>query len=65
MKVVETGAHEILGEMSNKEYLACRAIVGTMPHLNRVFEELGIHHEEHEVPAKVQKSLEDKPPPRT
>ena len=31
-----------------------------MPQLNRVFEELGIHHEEHKVPAKVLKSLEDK-----
>ena len=26
----------------------------------RVFEEFGIHHEEHEVPVKVMKSLEDK-----
>lgn len=60
MKFVEIGAREILGEMSNKEYLACRAIVGIMPHLNRVFEELGIHHEEHEVPMKVRKSLEGK-----
>jgi hypothetical protein len=31
-----------------------------MPRLNHVFEELGIHHEEHKVPAKVPKSLEDK-----
>lgn len=31
-----------------------------MPCLNRVFEELGIHHEEREVPTKVMKSLEDK-----
>lgn len=46
--------------MSNKEYLARRAIAGTMPHLNRVFKELGIHHEEHKVPSKVLKSLEDK-----
>jgi hypothetical protein len=30
-----------------------------MPHLNRVFEEFGIHHEEHDVPTKVHKSLED------
>jgi len=46
--------------MSDKEYLACKAITGTMPCLNRVFEELGIHHEEHDVPAKVHRSLEDK-----
>ena len=60
MKSAEAGAREILGEMSNKEYLARRAIVGTMPRLNRVFEEFGIHHEEHDVPVKVHKSLEDK-----
>jgi len=60
VKSVEAGAREILGEMSDKEYLASRAITGKMPHLNRVFEEFGIHHEEHDVPAKVHKSLEDK-----
>jgi FtsP/CotA-like multicopper oxidase with cupredoxin domain len=48
---------EILGEMSNKEYLALRSIMGTMPHLNLVFEELGIYHKEHKVPAKVLKSI--------
>ena len=31
-----------------------------MPWLNRVFEEFGIHHEEHHVPMKVHKSIEDK-----
>ena len=46
--------------MSDKEYLARRAIAGMMPHLNRVFEELVIHHEEHKVPTEVLKSLEDK-----
>jgi hypothetical protein len=51
---------EILGEMSDKEYLARKAIAGTMPCLNRVFEEFGIHHEEHDVPAKVHKSFGDK-----
>ena len=44
----------------DKEYLAHKAITDMMPHLNRIFEELGIHHEEHDVPAKVHKSLEDK-----
>ena len=34
--------------------------MGTLPWLNRVFEELGIHHMEHKVPAKVLKSLDDK-----
>jgi hypothetical protein len=43
--------------MSNKEYLALRSIMGTMPHLNLVFEELGIYHKEHKVPAKVLKSI--------
>ena len=31
-----------------------------MPHLNRIFKVLGIHHEEHKVPAKVLRSIEDK-----
>ena len=31
-----------------------------MPRLNRGFEELGIHHEEHKVPSKVLKSIEEK-----
>ena len=60
MKYAEAGAWEILAEISDKEYLARRAIAGTMPRLNRVFEEFGIHHEEHDVPVKVHKSLEDK-----
>ena len=60
VKSTKAGAHEILGKMSDKEYLAHRAIAGMMPHLNRVFKELGIHHEEHDVPVKVHKSLEDK-----
>jgi hypothetical protein len=60
VKSVDAGVHEILNEMSDKEYLACRAIADTMPHLNRVFEEFGIHHKEHDVPVKVHKSLEDK-----
>ena len=46
--------------MSDKKYLARRAIASMMPRLNRVFEEFGIHHEEHDVPVKVHKSLEDK-----
>ena len=33
---------------------------GTMPRLNWVFEELDIHHEEHKVPSKVLKSIEEK-----
>ena len=60
VKSAEAGAREILGEMSNRDYLVCRAIAGTMPWLNRVFEEFGIYYEEHEVPVKVYKSIEDK-----
>ena len=60
MKSTEAGACEILGEMSDWGYLAHRAIVGTMPWLNRVFKEFGIHHKKHDVPAKVHKSIEDK-----
>ena len=37
VKSVEAGTHGILGEMSDREYLACRAIAGMMPQLNRVF----------------------------
>jgi hypothetical protein len=58
VKFAEARAREILSEMSDKEYLAC--LTGIMPRLNRVFEEFGINHEEHDVPAKVHKSLEDK-----
>ena len=46
--------------MSDREYLVHQAIAGTMPWLNRVFEEFRIHHEEHDVPMKVHKSIEDK-----
>lgn len=42
---VEEEARDILSEMSDKEYLAWRDIAGMMPHLNRLIEELGIHHE--------------------
>jgi hypothetical protein len=31
-----------------------------MPRLNRVLEELGIHHEEHEVPPEVLATIEEK-----
>ena len=57
---MEQEAREIVGDISNKEFLARRSIAGMMPWLNRVFEELGIHHKEHKVPMKVLKSIEDK-----
>jgi hypothetical protein len=56
VKSAKAGACEILGEMSDKEYLARQALTDTMPRLNRVFEEFGIHHEEHDIPAKMHKS---------
>jgi hypothetical protein len=58
--IVEQETREILGDVSEKEYLVRRVIAGTMPRLNCVFEEFGIHHEEHKVLAKVLKAIEDK-----
>jgi hypothetical protein len=58
--MVEQGAREIIGEITDREYLAWRSVKGMMPRLNRVFEELGIHHEEHKVPPKVLASIEEK-----
>jgi hypothetical protein len=60
VSIMEQEMREIVGDISNKEFLTQRAIAGTMPQLNHVFEELGIHHKEHKVPMKVLKSLEDK-----
>lgn len=60
MKSAKARAPKILVEMSDREYLMRRAIAGTMPRLNKVFEEFGIHQEEHEVPMKVTKFLEGK-----
>ena len=57
---MEQEAREIVGDITNKEFLAWRAVAGTMPWLNCVFEELGIHHTEHKIPTKVLKSLEEK-----
>jgi tRNA C32,U32 (ribose-2'-O)-methylase TrmJ len=57
---VEEVTRAIVGAMSDKEYLARRSESGTMPRLNRVFEELGIHHGEHVVPSKVLSSIEKK-----
>jgi hypothetical protein len=48
---VEEGARQIVGKMTNKEYLARMVAGGMMPRLNRVLEEFGIHHEEYDIPA--------------
>lgn len=54
------GAREIVGRIYDKEYLARKATEGTMPRLNRVFEEIGVRHKEHTVPLEVLASIEDK-----
>lgn len=58
--VVEDTAKLILGEITDREYLARRTSVGSMPRLNRVFEEMGIHYYEREVPAKVREHVKKK-----
>ena len=60
MSSMEEGAREIIGDISDREFLTQQDVGGTMPCLNQVFEELGIHHEEHKVPLKVLKSIEEK-----
>jgi hypothetical protein len=57
---VEEGARLIVRKISHREYLAQKVVGGTMPWLNRVLEELGIHHEEHEVPTEVLTTIEQK-----
>jgi low affinity Fe/Cu permease len=58
--MVEDSAQEIVGKITDKEYLARKAARGIMPWLNRVLEELGIHHEEHKVPPEVLDMIEKK-----
>lgn len=53
-------ARDIVGDISDKEYLARRKEAGNMPRLNQVFEEMGIHHSEHTVPSKDLRSVRDK-----
>jgi hypothetical protein len=57
---VEESASKILGEVSEREYLSCRAISGTMPLLNRVFEEMKVKYGDHKIPKKFLKWVEDK-----
>jgi tRNA C32,U32 (ribose-2'-O)-methylase TrmJ len=57
---VEEATRGIAGAMSEKEYLARKSNAGTMPRLNRVFEELGVHHEEYVIPLEVLASIEKK-----
>jgi hypothetical protein len=57
---IEEAARQIIGKMSDKEYLAQRSVSGMMPRLNRVLEEFGIHHEEYVVPPDVLATIEEK-----
>ena len=57
---VEQEAREILGDVSDRKYLACRVAAGTMPHFKHVFEELGITYGDRKVPTKVLKSIANK-----
>lgn len=57
---VEMSTSMIIGEISEREYLSRRAIGGTMPWLNRVFEEIKVKYGEHKIPEKVLRSIEDK-----
>lgn len=57
---VEMRAQEIVGDITDKEYLARRQLAGNMPRLNRVFEELGIKYENHLVLSKVLRSVKEK-----
>jgi hypothetical protein len=57
---VEEGAWLIVRNISDREYLAWKVARGTMPWLNRVLEELWIHHEEHVVPPEVLTTIDEK-----
>lgn len=60
VKAVEKAATLLLGDITDKEYLSRRAIGGTMPRLNRVFEEMKVHYGERKVREKVLRSVEAK-----
>lgn len=57
---VERSTSKILGEIFKKEYLSRRAIGGTMPQLNQVFEEMKVKYKDRRVPEKILKSVEEK-----
>lgn len=57
---VEEGERQIVGKISDKEYLTRKVAGGMMPWLNHVLEELGIRHDEHVVPPEVLTSNEGK-----
>ena len=57
---VEEATIGLVGRISEREYTSRRAVSGTMPRLNRVFEELEIVYREREVPAEVLASIDKK-----
>jgi len=57
---VEEAAIGLVGKIFEREYMSRRAVAGTMPRLNRVFEEVGIIYRKREVPAEVLASIEKK-----
>ena len=57
---VEEAIVGLVGKISECEYTSWRAVAGTMPRLNRVFEEVRIVYREREVPAEVLASIEKK-----
>ena len=56
---VEVSARRIVGKIS-EEYLQRKSALGTMPHFNRVFEELGIEYNDYVIPPNVLLGLEKK-----
>ncbi|XP_066389611.1 uncharacterized protein [Miscanthus floridulus] len=57
---VEEVAIGLVGKIFEREYMSRMAVAGTMPRLNRVFEEVGIIYREREVPTEVLASIEKK-----
>lgn len=49
---------QVVGKISEKEYVLWKTTLGTMLRFNRVFEELGIKHDEYVVPPDMLLSLE-------
>jgi hypothetical protein len=57
---VEEATVGLVSKIFEREYTSQRAVAGTMPWLNRIFEELGIVYREREVPVEVLASIDKK-----
>ena len=57
---VEEATVGLVGKISEREYMSRMAVAGTMPRLDRVFEEVGIVYREREVPVEVLASIDKK-----